>query len=125
MLPYLNSNLSCYFRDFMEKPISVQIGDQLISIKRCEMDILKAEEQIAMILRDIEEDKCAYNRMIERNSLSDDGKELHNYQIARRYLDVEKYQLDVRHHKRRLEVLKERLDYLYKTPTKVNQSNSD
>ena len=111
MRPYLNQYLSCYNRDFMDVPLETQIDNQKITIKRIEIDIDRAEEQVLMILRDINMDKMRYDK--SQDTMSEEGKEAHHYKISRAYLDIEKYQVDIRHHQRRLETNKERLNDLF------------
>ena len=97
----------------LNAPLEEQIDNKQIAIKRLEIEILETELHILMILRDINQDKRALDRMTERNSLEPHEIENHNYKITRAYLDVEKYQVDARHHKKRLERAKEELNDLY------------
>ena len=119
LLRLLNPNLSEYSRGFMDDlqkinemyaSLPTKIDNQKIANKRIEIDILKAEEQILMILRDVNQDKRRLDWANQRgDKITEETKEALQYTITRAYLDIERYEVDVRHHKRRLALGQEAL----------------
>ena len=111
---YLNQHVSCFNRNFIMDSRAVQIDKQRIIIKRIEIDIAQSELEVCMLLAEITQDKERYASSVQH--MSADSIDAHNWSIARRYCEVEKYQLDVRHHQRRLAHAKEHMEILLAQP---------
>jgi hypothetical protein len=98
----------------MEESIGIQVAQQKVSIKKIEQEILAAELEVLMLLRDIAQDKERYTKCVA--TMSADSIEHHHYSVAKRYIEVERYDLTVRYHKKRLEAAKEQLEVLFAQP---------
>ena len=105
----------------MPLPLSEQIDTQHIVIKRLEMDILKAEEQILMITRDINQQTYRHKNLAQP---SPQAIEHHNYFVSTNYLDIEKYQLGIRHYKNLLALAKEQMADLLTDLSKLQNQNT-
>ncbi len=98
----------------MEEPRGIKVAQQQVTIKKIEQEILAAELEVLMLLRDIAQDKNRYSNSVE--VMSADSIEFHHYYVAKRYIEVERYELTVRYHKKRLEAAKEQLEVLLAQP---------
>jgi hypothetical protein len=100
-LKYFNTNCSNWDRSFMDEPIQIRIFSALIEANRIQSEVLKAELEVLLLRKEIEQDVGAYNRV--KDSCSPAQIDTHHWTISRKYCEIEKYLLDVRHHKKRLE----------------------
>ena len=103
----------------MSTSLETQIDDCKILIKRIEIDRAKAEEQILMILRDINQDKRRLEWAKQKEQVAPETLELLQYTITRSYIEIEKYEVDARHHTRRLEIANENLKDLLTSVKRV------
>jgi hypothetical protein len=99
----------------MENSIPVQLANQRLIIKRQEIEVLKAEAEILLITRDIEQDMERYKKA--SSTMSEDDKERHEWTIAVRYCDIEKYKCYVRFYQRRVESERDKLKMIICQPT--------
>ena len=94
----------------MEEPIPIQIYSAEANAKRIQMEILKAELEVILLRKEIEQDVSSYNRM--KDSCTTAQIDTHHWTVSRKYCEIEKYLLDVRHHTKRLEDEEHRIKQL-------------